>query len=281
MIGNAPGTLGVGQTGILGQLARLEQDAARRTHRLSTGQQVGGPNNAVLAGLIGIAQRFDVQVQGLNQATSNIVQGVSLLQTAEGGLATTAELLGRARELAVASANGTLTDTDRAALQAEFAQVMQQIDQTANATQFNGRQLLNGTTTTLTIQTGANAGEAAGITLPNATTAALGLNGASIATQAGAAGALGQIDAALEQLSTARAGLGAQQNRLEAALANTGTAMLNQAAAGSRIENADLAQEMTALVNDRLRQSFALATLSHTNTNLTAGAVLRLFGQPA
>ncbi len=279
MIGNAPGTLGVGQTGILGQLARLEQDAARRTHRLSTGQQVGGPNNAVLAGLIGIAQRFDVQVQGLNQATSNIVQGVSLLQTAEGGLATTAELLGRARELAVASANGTLTDTDRAALQAEFAQVMQQIDQTANATQFNGRQLLNGTTTTLTIQTGANAGEAAGITLPNATTAALGLNGASIATQAGAAGALGQIDAALEQLSTARAGLGAQQNRLEAALANTGTAMLNQAAAGSRIENADLAQEMTALVNDRLRQSFALATLSH--TNLTAGAVLRLFGQPA
>ncbi len=279
MIGSAPGTLGVGQTGILGQLARLEQDAARRTHRLSTGQQVGGPNNAILAGLIGIAQRFDVQVQGLNQATSNIVQGVSLLQTAEGGLATTAELLGRARELAVASANGTLTDTDRAALQAEFTQVMQQIDQTANATQFNGRQLLNGTTTALTIQTGANAGEAAGITLPNATTAALGLNGASIATQAGAAGALGQIDAALEQLSTARAGLGAQQNRLEAALANTGTAMLNQAAAGSRIENADLAQEMTALVNDRLRQSFALAMLSH--TNLTAGAVLRLFGQPA
>lgn len=263
----------------LRQLGVLDRAALQQTNRLSSGRRVGGAGNSDNSALIGIVTQFANQVRGLSAAADNVAAGVNLAQVAEGGLEETSDLLGRARELAVQASNDTLTASDRAALQEEFSQIQQEIDRTANSTQFNTQSLLNGTTSSVTIQTGANGGQSSAITLPDATAAALGVDAASadISTQAGANAAIGQIDAAIDQVSAARGQLGAQQSALESAGEQIAEASINQAAAESRIGDADFAAEISNLMATRLRQQFAYSVLAQ--SNVSAGAVLRLFGQ--
>jgi flagellin len=272
------GGLESGTLGGLRQMGALALQARRHTGRLSSGLQVGGNGDAELASLIGISQRLDVQAQSLNMAAGNVVQGASLLQTAQGGLSQAGDLLSRARELAVQAANGTLSNQDRAGLDAELTQVKQELDRTANATQFNGQPLLNGTSGPVAIQAGANPGETVGLNLPNTTTAALGLTNASLATQSGAQAAIDQIDTALQNVNGAQSQLAAQQHALDATAQRIGVTAENTAAGASRIQDADVAAEASGQIRTRLQQQFALAALAHGNVNATAA--LRLLGFP-
>lgn len=263
--------------GIFNQLDRAQKDVATRSSRISSGLQVGGFGNSANSSLIGITQSLLSQAQGAMAALGNVGQGIDLVQTAEGGLSQTSDLLQRARELAVQSANGTLSDQDRTGLQKEFAQIQQQIDQVANGTQFNGKQLLNGTTPSATLQTGGSAGNQLTVPLPNATTNALGVNGLAIDTQAGATAAISQLDTAMSQVSGNRADLGALQNRLESTVQTLTSSQVNLEASHSQIANADLAAELTGLVTANLRQNTNAALLAQ--SNLSSRSVLRLFGQ--
>jgi flagellin len=258
-----------GAAGLQSGLAGIEQDVQRRVSRLGSGRQLGGAENARFAALIGIAQRFATQESGLRVAAENVNLGARLIQHAEAGLSTTTDLLQRARELAVQAASGTVSDTERAALQTELDQVVQEIDRTALSTQLNTRRLLDGSDPSLTMQAGATSGaaERIALALPQTTSAALGVGGASISTQAGAQATLDQIDTAIEAVSEARSGLGAQASRL----AETETALRRAeedfASARSRIEDTDVAAEAAALLRDQLRQQVDVALLAQANVS--------------
>jgi flagellin len=247
--------------------------------RLSSGRQIGGPENAGRAAELLLSTRFAAQAGGISAAIGNISQGRSLIQTAEGGLSSTADLLGRARELAVQSANGTLSSEERAALQNEFSQTVQEIDRQAGTTQFNRLNLLDGSNPALDLQAGANNGEQITLSLPATNSASLGLTGANVSTQAGATAAIDQIDQALETVSGTRAGLGAQANRLEATDTRLIRTREDFVSAESRIADTDVASESTQLVANRIRQQKNVALAAQ--SNVSALAVLRLFGHAA
>ena len=262
----------------LRQFGALHLDALRHSSRLSSGRRVGQPGDTQFASLIGIGQRLDVQAGSLNVAARNVVQGAALLQTAQGGLSQTGSLLARARELAVQSANGTLNPDERAALDTELTQIKQQLDSTANGTRFNTQTLLDGTAGPVAIQAGATPADTVGVTLPNVTTSALGLSGASLATQSGASAALDQIDSALRQVNGARGQIAAQQSGLDRTSERLGVAQENAAASASRIQDADVAAEASRLALTRIRQQMTLALQAHRNVN--QNAALRLLGLP-
>ena len=270
---------GIGTPGTAGQrrgLGGIEQDVQRRVSRLSSGKQLGGAENARFAALIGIAQRLSGQESGLRVAAENVNLGASLIQNAEAGLSTTTDLLQRARELAVQSASGTLSDTEREALQTELDQVRQEIDRTALTTQFNTRRLLDGSDPSLALQAGAGPSpeERIALALPQTPSAALGIGGASISTQAGAQAALDQIDSAIAAVSDARSGLGAQASRLSETETALRRAEEDLAAARSRIEDTDVAAETAGLLQDQLRRRAGIALQAQ--ANVSAFAALRL-----
>lgn len=169
---------------IIQRLNALAEESSRTSARLASGRRIGGAGGRDQAALIGIAQSIGAQVRGLGQQSANAQIGVIVTQTAEAGLSEVSDLLQRGRELALQASNETLSSNDRAALQQEFAQVQQAIDQTASNTQFNGRSLLDGSTSSLTVAAGGS-GASLTVALPNATTASLGLSSASLDSAAG------------------------------------------------------------------------------------------------
>jgi flagellin len=276
--------VGVGTLTQRSSLIGRNLDATQRAFhgnvtRLSSGRQIGGPENAGHAAELLLSTRFAAQAGGLSAAIGNVSQGRSLIQTAEGGLSNTADLLGRARELAVQSANGTLSGEERAALQSEFDQTVQEIDRQAGTTQFNGRNLLNGSTPSVDLQAGANNGEQITLNLPATNSAALGLTGANVTTQTNATAAIDQIDQALETVSGVRSGVGAQANRLEATETSLIRTREDFVSAESRIADTDVASESTQLVANHIRQQKNVALAAQ--SNISALAVLRLFGHSA
>ncbi|EKE16593.1 MAG: flagellin, partial [uncultured bacterium] len=151
--------------------------------RLSSGTRINSAKDDA-AGL-GIANRLNAQIKGLNQASRNANDGVSLAQTAEGALNTMADNLQRMRELAVQSANASNTGLDRAALQAEASQIAQELDRVATTTQFNGTNLLDGSFKSQTFQIGANAGQTLNVNMASARSADLGTGAGSALSSAG------------------------------------------------------------------------------------------------
>jgi len=187
---------------------------------------------------LAIAERFRTQVRQYTQEVNNLQMGVNAVQTAEGGLGTQQEAVGRIRELAVQAANGTLTDDQRAALNQEAQQLMEQIGNVAQNTQFNGRNLLDGTAANLELGTEGGIR----VNFQAATVEALGLNGVNLATQGGATTALEQINTAINRLDQNRANLGAQENRLTRAIETRETATTNITESESRIRDLDIAR---------------------------------------
>lgn len=153
-------------------LTMSQRDVTTSLERLSSGLRINGASDDA-AGLA-ISERMASQINGLNQAARNANDAISLSQTAEGSLNQTTSLLQRMRELAVQSANGTNSSTDRTALQAEITQLVAEVDRIANTTQFNGLNLLDGTFTSKSFQVGANANQTVGVSLTSAKASALG-----------------------------------------------------------------------------------------------------------
>jgi flagellin len=221
---------------------------------------------------LAISENLRSQIRQLGQEVNNLQSGVNVAQTAEGALGTQQDALQRARELALQAANGTLTDDQRAALNQEAQQLLEQVDATAASTEFNGRTLIDGSAGTIDLGT---EGDLA-ITLEESTTDSLGIAGVDISTQAGAASAVDQFDAALDQISQNRAALGAQSNRFETAISQRETETLNQQEAESRIRDADVARLAIEQSRNEILLNAGVAAL--TQSNITPQVAAQLLG---
>ena len=230
--------------------------------RLSSGKRINSAKDDA-AGLA-IATRMDASVRGLNQAARNANDGISLSQTAEGAMGGISNILVRMRELAVQSANGTNSTTDRTAIQTEVTALLSQIGDIATRTTFNGTNLLSGGAS-IDIQTGTASGETVNIAIGDLTATGLVVGAVDLSTAAGAGTALGLIDTAIQTVATQRANLGAQQNRLEAAVDNLTSTVTNLADAKSRIEDADFSAESTKLAAAGILSQASTAMLAQAN----------------
>ncbi len=231
--------------------------------RLSSGLRIATAADDA-AGL-GISERMRAQIRSFEVAGRNAQDGVSLAQTAEGALGEVQNNLTRMRELAVQSANGTLTTEDRTTLNTEFQALVDEIDRVAGETSFNGVNLLDGSTATIDIQVGIDAGQIITMDLTDTDAAALSIGSLVVTSAASASTALAAIDTALDTVSTARGGLGADMNRLSSAIASIANTRENLSAAESRIRDVDVASETSDLTRNSIMQQAAVSVLSQAN----------------
>jgi flagellin len=210
-----------------------------------------------------ISQRLQGQVNGLNQAAQNSQDAVSLAQTAQGSLNDVTQMLQRVRELAVQYANGTTSTTDQAAIQSEVNQLVSEIDRVGETTQFNGVNLLSGTTT-ISFQVGANDGEVIAVTT---ITLSAAIGNISLTSISG-------IDAALSAVSSAAGDFGSVQNRIQYTESNLEVYSQNLSSAVSSIVDVNMAAEMTAFTKDQVLQQAGVSILAQANA--LPQAVLKL-----
>jgi len=232
--------------------------------RLSSGLRIATAADDA-AGL-GISERMRSDIRSFGVAARNAQDGVSLAQTAEGSLNEVSNLLTRMRELALQSTNGTLSTTeDRATLDTEFQELLSEIDRIADQTEFNGITILDGSTTTVSIQVGINAGETITVNLQDVNTAALSIDSLDVASAGAASAALASLDSAINTINTARGSLGASQNRMNSALASILNVRENLSAAESRIRDVDVAFETADLTRNSILQQAATSVLAQAN----------------
>ncbi|MCL2033281.1 MAG: flagellin [Oscillospiraceae bacterium] len=225
-------------------LSANQTSVANGLERLSSGYRINSAADDA-AGLA-ISEGMRSLTGGLERASQNAQNGVSLIQTAEGGLSGTQDALTRMRELAVQASNGTMSDTDRAMLNREFGELRESISGIAESTNYNGINLLDGTQSDgLTLQIGAQGGadQRMQVAIGDMGADALGLSDLDISTAAGANAALEAIDAASEIVSSTRGDLGATQNRLESTISNLEAARFNTTASEATIRDLDMARE--------------------------------------
>jgi flagellin len=278
-------------------------NASKSMEKLSSGLRINkaGDDAAGLA----ISEKMRGQIRGLDQASSNAQDGISMIQTAEGALNETTSILQRMRELAVQGANDTNTTDDRTQIQKEMNQLTSEISRIGNHTEFNTQKLIDGTvaTTGLSFQIGANQGQQFTATISDMRSAALGIAGLAGATAAGvgatvtgasyvagssatdtlsdvtnsgehaldistaakATAAIKVLDEATSSVSAERAKLGAYSNRLEHTIANLGTSSENLTSAESRIRDVDMAKEMSTFSKNNILSQAAQAMLAQAN----------------
>ena len=246
------------------QLNKTTGRLATSLERLSSGLRINRAADDA-AGLA-IAEAFRAQISGLQVSQRNSQDGVSLVQTAEGALSETHNILQRMRELAVQAASGTVSATDRAALQAEVSQLLAQLDDIASDTEFNGTSLLS-STTTITIQAGARLGQTLSVTLSGAASADLSLNvaGFYVSAAANAATAIQIIDSAILTVSGLRGALGAVQNRLEFTISTLAIQEENSASSESAIRDANIALETIEFTRNQILMSAGVSILAQAN----------------
>ena len=252
--------------------------------RLSSGIRVSSAaDNA--AGMA-IAENMRAQQGGFKQAMKNANDGVAVLQTAESGYQSISDLLVRMRELAVQSANDSVSDTERGYLDTEYQDLIGEVDRISNVTEFNGISLLDGTagstagTMTFQIGTRNSADDRIAVNLTTQTASALGLGGGaavdSVSSLSQAQGAITAIDSALESLSTDRATLGSTINTLQSAVDNLSSTIENYGNAMSQIRDTDMAAESSDFSKSQVLQQAGVAMLSQANAQ--PNLVLRLLG---
>jgi len=233
--------------------------------RLSSGFRINSAADDA-AGLQ-ISNRLTSQINGLDQASRNANDGISLAQVAEGAMEEITNSLQRIRTLAIQSQNGINSSTDRAALQKEVTQLKLEISRVASTTQFGTQNLLTGGFSA-TFLVGANAGQNIDIKLSRAGgygTNALGLNALSVSSVGGASGALALIDTAIGVIDGTRADLGAIQNRFQATIRNLTNISENVSGARSRIRDTDFAKETAELTRTQILQQTSTTVLAQAN----------------
>jgi len=246
-------------------LGSVVTSQSKSTEKLSSGYRINRAADDA-AGL-SISEKMRGQIRGLDKASTNAQDGISLIQTAEGALNETHSILQRMRELAVQTANDTEVTEDREAIQEEIDQLTQEIDRIATTTQFNTMNLLDGTFSGKNLQIGANQNQRMNIGVDDSTVAGLKLDGikANYADHANAQKAITKVDAAIKSVSKTRSKLGAIQNRLEHTIANLDTSAENLQSAESRIRDVDMASEMVTFSKNNILQQAAQSMLAQAN----------------
>jgi len=240
--------------------------------RLSSGQRINhaGDDAAGLA----ISENLRAQIRGYGQAERNCLDGISLVQVAEGAMGEIANMLIRLRELGVQAASDTVGPRERGFMNTEFQQLLSEIDRIAQSTKFNGVPLLNGSAGIFEVQIGTgNDPLIDRVKLFDAYSAdinivSLGLNLASIEDKSSSQNSLSSIDQALNRISTVRAGFGAMQNRLQSVVNNLLISKENLSSANSRIRDADLAEETTNLTKNQILMQSGVSVLGQANSSI-------------
>ncbi len=233
--------------------------------RLSSGLRINSAKDDA-AGLA-ISERFGAQIRGLQQASRNSADAISLAQTAEGAMQEITTSIQRIRELAVQSANATNSTSDRAALDAEVTQLKAEINRVIS-TKFNGQSIIGKDATSFVFQVGANNGDTIKVTTTNLSTNTAKVKfGSQTVLSAGAASAMiSAADTFLTKVNSLRATLGAVQNRFESVIRNVENTSENLSAARSRIQDADFAKETAALTRAQILQQAGTAMLAQSNS---------------
>lgn len=253
---------------------------------LSSGQRINRAGDD--ASGLAVSEKLRSQIRGLNQAERNIQNAVSFIQTTEGYLQSSQDILQRLRELSVQSANGIYTAEDRMQIQVEVSQLVDEVNRIASHAQFNGMNILTGSFAednevgmTMQFQVGANMDQSERVFIGTMTAQALGLENAqgeegmiSISTAEAANSAIGMLDSALRRVSQQRADLGAYQNRFEIAQQGVAIASNNLAASESRIRDVDMANEVVDYTKNQILSQSNTAMLAQANTQ--AQSVLQL-----
>jgi flagellin len=238
--------------------------------RLSSGLRINsaGDDPAGLA----ISEKLTSQIRSLSRAEQNAADGLSVAQTASGALGEVSGVLHRMRELATQSANGTLSSSDRTALETEFVELRSEVDRIADVTEFNGTKLLDGSGS-LDFFVGINSASSSTITMASGDvhssqigSATASLDSLSVNTQSGAAISLGAIDEALDDVSSVQASVGATENRLGVAISNLQSSRENLTAANSRIRDTDVASESALFARNRILMEAGMSVLAQANS---------------
>jgi len=271
-------------------LKSRDVELGKNIEKLSSGQRInkGGDDASGLA----VSEKLRAQVRGLNQASKNIGNAISFIQTSEGYLQETQDVLHRIRELSVQSANGIYSTEDRMQIQVEVSQLVDEINRIASHAQFNGMNLLTGNFATehpdktgeqrgVWFQVGANMDQREQAFIGTMTAGALGLMEGqdqfiSISAPDKANQTIGKIDDALKKVSKQRADLGAYQNRFEMAVKGVDIASENMQAAESVLRDTDMATEMVDFVKNQILNQAGTAMLAQANTKTQS--VLSLLG---
>ncbi|MDM5361250.1 flagellin Hag [Peribacillus sp. RS7] len=253
------------------QLSSATNAQSKSMEKLSSGLRINSAADDA-AGLA-ISEKMRGQIRGLDQATRNSQDGISLIQTAEGALNETHDILQRMRELAVQSGNDTNVEADRQSVQDEFDQLAKEITRISSTTEFNTQKLLDGSGD-FTFQIGANKDQSLTVTIDAMDATKLGVAtgtdeastvGLDIKTQTGANDAIALINTAIETVSTQRSKLGATQNRLEHTINNLSTSSENLTASESRIRDVDMAKEMMTQTKNSILSQASQAMLAQAN----------------
>ncbi len=262
----------------------------KNMEKLSSGLRItrAGDDASGLA----VSEKMRSQIRGLNRAEKNAMDGISFIQTTEGYLQESQDIIQRLRELAVQAANGIYSDEDRLQIQVEVSSLVDEVDRIASHAQFNGMNLLTGrfaretgenlVTASMWFHVGANMDQRVRVFIGTMTTEGLGLRQLaskqiiSVSTPDQANRAIGQLDEALKTVNKQRADLGAYQNRLEFTAKGLAIGAENMQASESRIRDADMAEEMVQFTKNSILLQSATAMLAH--ANLKPQSVLQLLG---
>lgn len=250
------------------QLGITTSAQAKSTEKLSSGYKINRAADDA-AGL-SISEKMRSQIRGLNKASSNAQDGVSLVQTAEGALNETHSILQRMNELATQAANGTNTSVDRSAIRAELDQLTSEINRIQSTTQFNTMNLLDGTFSgtdnKMKLQVGALSGQSIDFSIANMCATKIGLTTAlSVSTFTKAGSYMKAVQDAIEVVSKQRSAMGAIQNRLEHTIANLDTTSENTQSAESRIRDTDMASEMVTYSKNNILAQAGQSMLAQAN----------------
>jgi flagellin len=258
-----------------------QTDLNKSIERLSSGMRINRAGDD--ASGLAVSEKLRAQIRGLNQAERNIQNAVSFIQTTEGYLQESQDILHRLRELSIQSANGTYTAEDRMQIQVEVSQLVDEVNRIASHAQFNGMNILTGAFAdpalggtdlrNMNFQIGANVDQFERVYVGTMTADALGLTGEQVGTQgiislsspAAANQAISNLDSALKVVSKQRADLGAYQNRFEMAAKGIAVAAENMTAAESLIRDANIAGQMVEYVKDQILVQAGTAMLAQAN----------------
>ena len=244
------------------QLGIITNEQSKSTEKLSSGYRINRAGDDA-AGL-SISEKMRSQIRGLDKASSNAQDGISLIQTAEGALNESHSILQRMNELATQAANDTNTSTDRKAIQKEIDALTSEITRISSTTQFNTMNLLDGNFSG-DLQVGALSGQKIHISIGSMSAATLLVNTLNVTAAAGAGTAMTAVQTAIDKVSTQRSALGAIQNRLEHTIKNLDTTSENTSSAESRIRDTDMAKEMVTYSKNNILMQAGQSMLAQAN----------------
>ncbi|VAX28275.1 hypothetical protein MNBD_NITROSPINAE05-593 [hydrothermal vent metagenome] len=255
-------------TQLLNIIGKNKSNLGRSLEKIASGRRLNRAGEDAAANAIATQLRSDIRA--LSQATRNVGAGTNFIRSTEGGLSTISDLVARGRELSLQAANGTLGDTERQTLNAEFSQIKSEIDRISASSEFNGQKLLDGSlspqsATQVDIQAGIGSGPENQINLnvvESTDTESLGIDGTDISTAEGARQALGDLDQASATITAARGEIGAVANRLVTTSNNLGTTIENLTRSESALADTDLAEEISTLQRGLVLTKTSLKTLA-------------------